>query len=68
MPIPKFDALFNPLLEAMRSLGGSGSNAELADETARILTLTEEEVEEQTSRAQPRFAYRLAWARSYLKG
>jgi restriction system protein len=67
MPIPTFDRMFNPLLEALRNLGGSGSNAELVDETARIIGLTDEELEEQTSRGQPRFAYRLAWARSYLK-
>jgi restriction system protein len=68
MPIPTFDALFNPLLEAMRNLGGSGSNAELAEEVARILALTDEDLEEQANRGQPRFSYRLAWARSYLKG
>lgn len=68
MPIPTFDQMFNPLLEALRNLGGSGSNAELVDETARIIALSDEELEEQTSKGQPRFAYRLAWARSYLKG
>lgn len=67
MSIPKFDALFNPLLEALRDLGGSGSNSELADAVARILQLSDEELEEQTRRGQPRFSYRLGWARSYLK-
>jgi len=67
MPIPKFDQLFNPLLRALQQLGGSASNAELVDEVGKILGLSDEELEEQTSRGQPRFAYRLAWARSYLK-
>ena len=67
MPIPKFYELFNPLLAALRSLGGSGSNAELVDETARLLGLTDTELEEENRGGQPRFAYRLAWARSYLK-
>jgi restriction system protein len=67
MAIPKFDELFNPLLEALRSLGGSGSIAELVDEAGRIVGLTDAELDEQTSQGQPRFAYRLAWARSYLK-
>ena len=67
MEIPKFDKLFNPLLEALRNLGGSGSNAELVDEAARIVGLTDAELDESTSQGQPRFAYRLAWARSYLK-
>ena len=67
MPIPKFDELFNPLLEALRNLGGSGSNAELVDQTAQIIGLSDEDLEEQTAQGQNRFAYRLAWARSYLK-
>lgn len=67
MAIPPYDRMFNPLLEALRNLGGSGSNAELVDETARIIGLGDEELEQQTSKGQPRFAYRLAWARSYLK-
>lgn len=67
MPIPPFDQMFNPLLEATRNLGGSGSNAELVDETAHIMSLSDEELEEQTSKGRPRLAYRLAWACSYLK-
>lgn len=65
--VPKFDELFNPLLEALRNLGGSGSNSELVDETGRIVGLSDGELDEQTPQGQPRFAYRLAWARSYLK-
>jgi restriction system protein len=59
--------MFNPLLEALRNLGGSGSNSELVDETARLIGLSDDELEQETSKGQPRFAYRLAWARSYLK-
>ena len=67
MAIPKFDELLNPLLEALRNLGGSGSNAELVEAAGRIVGLTDAELDEQTPQGQPRFAYRLAWARSYLK-
>jgi len=48
-------------------LGGSASNSELVDEVAKFLALSDQELDEQTSRGQPRFAYWLAWARSYLK-
>lgn len=67
MAIPKFDEVFNPLLEALRNLGGSASIAELVDETGRVVGVTDAELDEQTPHGQPRFAYRLAWARSYLK-
>ena len=67
MSVPKSEELFNPLLEALRNLGGSGSNAELLDETARILGLSDEQLDERPPKSQPQFAYRLAWARSYLK-
>ena len=67
MAVPKIDELFNPLLEALRNLGGSGSNSELIDETARIMVLSDEQLDERTGKGQPRFAYRLAWARSHLK-
>lgn len=67
MAIPKYDELFNPLIVGLTRLGGSGTNAEIVDEVARVLGLSDAEVDEQTSRGQSRFAYRLAWARSYLK-
>ena len=67
MAVPKHYELFNPLLEALRNLGGSGSNSELVDETARIMVLSDEQLDERTGKGQPHFAYRLAWARSHLK-
>lgn len=67
MAIPKYDEMFNPLLQALRNLGGSASNAELVNEVGKLLELSDEELEEQSSKGQLRFAYRLAWARSYLK-
>ena len=67
MPIPKFDDLFNPLLEALRNLGGSGSVAEIDSEVSDILKLTEEEVSEIHLGNRTKISYRLAWARNYLK-
>ena len=78
MAVPKRDELFNPLLKALRNLGGSGSNAELIDETARIMVLSDEQLDERRNsdtvsdlkgprKGPTRFAYRLAWARTYLK-
>jgi restriction system protein len=67
MPIPKYDDLFNPLLQAIQSLGGSASVAEQEDEVATILKLTDAEVSEIHRGNRTKLSYRLAWARNYLK-
>lgn len=67
MPIPKYDDLFNPLLQAVRNLGGSASIAEQEDEVATILKLTDAEVSEIHRGNRTKLSYRLAWARNYLK-
>ena len=67
MPIPKYDDLFNPLLQAVRNLGGSASVAEQEDEVATILKLTDAEVSEIHRGNRTKLSYRLAWARNYLK-
>lgn len=67
MSIPTYDSLFNPLLEALRVLGGSGTNSEIDDTVAKILKLSESEINEVHRGNLTRLAYRLAWARNYLK-
>ncbi len=44
MPVPKYDQLFNPLLQALRELGSSASVAELEDRVASFLQLSEEDI------------------------
>jgi len=67
MPVPTYDGLFNPLLRAMRELGGSGSIAEQEDKVAQLLNLTEQETSEIHRGNRSKLSYRLAWARNYLK-
>lgn len=67
MSIPKYDDLFNPLLQAIRNLGGSASIAEQEDEVATILKLSDAEVSEVHRGNRTKLSYRLAWARNYLK-
>lgn len=63
----KFDELFNPVLKALKNLGGSGSNQEIEDQVITILNLTEEEVNYIHRGTSTRLSYRLRWARNYLK-
>ena len=63
----KYDDLFNPTLEALKVLGGSGSISEIEEEVIKFLNLTDEEVNEIHRESTTKLSYRLAWARNYLK-
>lgn len=67
---PTYDRLMNPLLQAMRELGGSGSTDEIYQRVAENLKLREDVLsvlhDPETSN-QTEVQYRLAWSRTYLK-
>lgn len=63
----KFDDLFNPTIQALHNLGGSGSINEIEDQVAKVLNLSEDEVNDLYKETTTRIEYRLAWARNYLK-
>ena len=67
MAVPKYDEMFNPLLQALRNLGGSASIPEQEDEVASLLKLSEADLAEIHRGNRTKFSYRLAWARNYLK-
>jgi restriction system protein len=68
--IPPYDAFMNPLIQALKLLGGSGTIEESNVKVAELMRLTDEQLEtlhdpEQSVRTE--VEYRLAWARTYLK-
>ncbi len=63
----QFHQLFNPLLVAMNNLGGSSSVSEMENEVAKILNLSDEQINEIHKGSRTKLSYRLAWARTYLK-
>ena len=68
--IPTFYELMNPLIAALRDLGGSGSINEIYERVIRNLNLSEEVLavlHDQDASNQTEVFYRLAWARTYLK-
>ena len=67
MTVPKYDDMFNPLLQAIHNLGGSASNVELEEEVAKILKLSDKDINEIHRGNRTKFSYRLAWSRNYLK-
>jgi restriction system protein len=67
MPVPTYDDLFNPLLTAIRKLGGSASIPEQERVVAEVLSLSEKDIAEIHRANRTKLSYRLAWARNYLK-
>lgn len=68
--IPTFDMFFNPLIDALNQLGGSGTNEEIDSRVAEIMDLSNEQLEvlhNPDKSSQTEVQYRLAWARTYLK-
>jgi len=68
--MPTFDSLMNPLLKALFALGGSGSIDEIYEKVLEIENIGEEisSVPHNPLKSnQTEIAYRLAWARTYLK-
>jgi restriction system protein len=68
--MPTFDGLMNPLLNALFALGGSGSIDEIYDKVIEIEQISEEisSVLHSPDKSNiTEVAYRLAWARTYLK-
>ncbi|MCH7663527.1 MAG: winged helix-turn-helix domain-containing protein [Chloroflexi bacterium] len=60
---PTYDRMMNPLLEAMRDLGGSGTIDEIADKVADVMQLSDEQLQilhDPDKGGRLEFEYRLA--------
>ena len=68
MDIPLANDLRNPTLNALRALGGSGSNREIAETVIQQLQLPDD-ITQQFHKGGPQteLEYRLSWARTQLK-
>jgi len=68
--VPTFDALMNPLIQALKQLGGSGTIEEIDRKVAQIAELSDAQLEvlhDPQKSSQTEVEYRLAWTRTYLK-
>lgn len=68
--MPTFDELMNPLLQALRQLGGSGSIEEIYAKTVELLGLPDDilaQLHDPEKSSQTEVGYRMAWARTYLR-
>lgn len=68
--MPKYHELMNPLLAALKELGGSGSIEEISSRVSASLDLPDDVLSmphDPDRSSQTELEYRLAWARTYLK-
>ena len=68
--VPTYDEMMNPVLEALKELGGSGTIHEIDARASEIAGLTDEQLEvlhNPERGTQTEVEYRLAWTRTYLK-
>ena len=68
--IPVFEEFMNPILEALRALGGEAKIKELDDKVSELMKLTPEQLAVPHASAtgfENEPCYRMAWARTYLK-
>ncbi len=68
--LPRRHEMYNPVIQALRDLGGSGHIDEIADRVIEIMQISDSVasvLHDQESGNQTEIEYRLAWARTDLK-
>lgn len=67
--VPRYPQLLNPLFQALKDLGGSGSNSELLDKVIENMRLPADVVDimHKGRTDMSEVAYQMAWARTDLK-
>lgn len=63
---PRFVAFFGPVLDALRSLGSSARPQEVYDIVAKVLAISDDELNATNKGGNSKFENRVAWARFYL--
>ena len=68
--VPTFDRLMNPVIQALKELGGSGTIAEIDSKACEMAGLSAEQLDvlhNPDKGSWTEVEYRLAWVRTYLK-
>lgn len=63
---PEFIRFFRPIIEVMKSLGGSGTASEIVDRSIELAKVTEEEQQAVNKNGLSRVKNQVHWARQYL--
>lgn len=63
---PQFSKFINPIIQALKELGDSGTASEVTDHVIDMLQIPEEKLEETLKNGTSRIRNQIAWARMYL--
>lgn len=63
---PQFLRYINPIIQALKELGGSGNSAEVVDLVIKNQKISEEEADERLVSGESRIRNQIAWGRLYL--
>jgi restriction system protein len=66
----QYDDLMNPVIQALKTLGGSGTNEEINDKVSEIVNIPADQLEilhNPEKGGMTEIEYRLMWTRTYLK-
>ena len=63
---PKFVQFFGPVLDALRSFGGSAEPRQVMDKVIELADVTSEELKETNKNGQSKYENQVGWARFYL--
>jgi len=66
LPGPKFIRYLAPILDALRSLGGSAEPKQVVAKVQEIADVTEQELKATSKSGQSRYENKIGWARFYL--
>lgn len=67
-PVPTFDSMLLPTIQALQDLGGSGTIEEIYNKVVELLNISDKVLEiTHGNTSQSEVEYRLAWSRTYLK-
>ncbi len=67
-PVPTFDSMLLPTIQALQDLGGSGTIEEIYNKVVELLNISDTVLEiTHGNTSQSEVEYRLAWSRTYLK-
>jgi len=66
--VPAYHTFFGPVIEALKQLGGSGSNQEIYEKVTEILSISDEILDiPHNDGPMTKVEYRLRWTQTYLK-
>ena len=68
MNIKRHDSFFDLVVEALKLLGGSGTNEEILEKVIQVAKLSDEQIEVlHVDGPRTKVDYQIGWAKTYLK-